>query len=370
MQDYFAAIGFVPDVEYTTDTVTSHMYGYYPVLNAKTGKVDTIEYEYDAKQDIQVPQITDLHYSGPPARKVNPQILNTMADNAKTDNDKSSSSKEEKPKYWKNPYDELYNLSEKINSSLREREKLEHRYQDMLEDHTKTYKDLSKNSAQEVASLRKQLALQEQMLSGRKGQMAKVANEKFEDSEGNLRSYASMGVTKYAWYDEATQTVQIDWKTLEGLSGSLDEDTGKAIEEYVSRLEEIRDQIQDTEDAIEDAKDQIIEVQRRGRQEYLDFEQQVYDAVVNQRQQEIDTLNEINSSIKTAADKTIKALQDEIQKERQERENEKAQEDLYDKEMRLAYLQRDTSGGNELEIQKLQEEIDNDQQSYYDRMVD
>jgi hypothetical protein len=29
--------------------------------------------------------------------------------------------------------------------------------------------------------------------------------------------------------------------------------------------------------------------------------------------------------------------------------------------MRLAYLQRDTSGANDLEIQKLQEEIANDQ---------
>lgn len=381
MDDYFSAIGFVPKVEYTTTegpkSKKTEIIPY--VMLDEEGKpyVEEVTWEHEVENELTVPTITDLDYAGAPAQ-ISPSNTNLASQNRASKPPKAPSNPKtggsggggSKPNLWKNPYDELYNLQEKINSKLREREKLEHRYQDMLEDHTKTYKDLTQNSAQEVASLRKQLALQNEMLSGRKGQMARVANEKFEDSEGNLRSYSSMGVTKYAWYDEATQTVQIDWKTLEGLSGSLDEDTGKAIEEYVSRLEEIRDQIQDTEDAIEDAKDQIIEVQRRGREEYLDFEQQVYDAVVNQRQQEIDTLSEINSSIKTAADKTIEALQDEIQKERQARDNEKAQEDLYDKEMRLAYLQRDTSGGNELEIQKLQEEINNDQESYQDKLID
>ena len=280
---------------------------------------------------------------------------------------KSGSGSSSKPKQWKNPYDELYNLQEKINSALRERERLEHRYQDMLKDHTKVAQDLTKNSYEEIASLKKQLALQNQMLSGRQKQMKKVLSETYEDSEGNRRTYSSMGVQKYGWYEAKTQTVHIEWDKINQVT---DENLGGAIEAYISRLEEIRDKIQDTEDAIEDAKDQLLEIVERGKEEYIDFEQQIYDALINQQQKNIETLENINSSIKEAADKTINAIQDEIEKERQARENEKAQEDIYDKEMRLAYLQRDTSGANALEIQKLQEEIQNDQLSYQDKIID
>lgn len=367
MNDYFSTIGFVPEVEYITSSHWVQHFGKMPTIKYFTNGepyVDMLDYAWTEKETISVPQIKDLDYSGR-APVINPSTITQAGENAKSSTPKQSSSS--KPKQWKNPYDELYNLQEKINSALRERERLEHRYQDMLKDHTKVAQDLTKNSYEEIASLKKQLALQNQMLSGRQKQMKKVLSETYEDSEGNRRTYSSMGVQKYGWYEAATQTVHIEWDKINQVT---DENLGGAIEAYISRLEEIRDKIQDTEDAIEDAKDQLLEIAERGKEEYIDFEQQIYDALINQQQKNIETLENINSSIKEAADKTINAIQDEIEKERQARENEKAQEDIYDKEMRLAYLQRDTSGANALEIQKLQEEIQNDQLSYQDKIID
>lgn len=295
-------------------------------------------------------------------------LTNTGAKPTSSSKDSGSGvDKEEKEKLWKNPYDELYNLQEKVNDALREREKLEHRYEDMLKDHTKTAEDLTENTWAEVAALKQQLQLNKQLLAGRKGQMSRVGNEMFEDSEGNRATLVATGATKYAYYDETTGVVQIDYDAIDKIT---DENLGNAVEQYISRLEEIRDQINDTEDTIEDINDQLFDIQDRGKEEYLGFEQKVYDAIVNQRQKEIETLEKINDTVTEATNKTISTIQDEISKERQARENDKAEQDIMDKEMRLAYLQRDTSGANDLEIQKLQEEIANDQQSYQDSIID
>lgn len=295
---------------------------------------------------------------------------NRMPSSVKSSSPKAGSGgseKEEKSNQWLNPYDELYNLQQKINTALRERERLEHRYEDMLKDHTKTANDLVENTLRETASLKQQLALQKQMLAGRQRQVQNVANEKYEDSEGNITTLGAVGATRYASYDLSTNTVQIDYDAIDQI---VDENLGKAVEQYVSRLEELQGEIVDTEDAIEEINDQLIEIQDRGKEEYLNFEQKVYDALVARREAEIEALENINSSITDAANKTITAIQDEVAKERQARENAEKEQDIRDKEMRLAYLQRDTSGANDLEILKLQKEISNDQQSYQDQIID
>jgi hypothetical protein len=50
-------------------------------------------------------------------------------------------------------------------------------------------------------------------------------------------------------------------------------------------------------------------------------------------------------------------MQASVDKYRQDRENDRTEEELSDKQRRLAYLQQDTSGANAMEILKLQEEI-------------
>jgi hypothetical protein len=55
---------------------------------------------------------------------------------------------------------------------------------------------------------------------------------------------------------------------------------------------------------------------------------------------------------------------------RQDRENERTEEELGEKQRRLMYLQQDTSGANELEILKLQEELSQGQEDYTDSLID
>ena len=55
---------------------------------------------------------------------------------------------------------------------------------------------------------------------------------------------------------------------------------------------------------------------------------------------------------------------------RQDRDNERTEEDIAEKERRLAYLRQDTTGSNALEIKRLEEEIADQREEYQDALVD
>jgi hypothetical protein len=79
------------------------------------------------------------------------------------------------------------------------------------------------------------------------------------------------------------------------------------------------------------------------------------DAMIQKEQEQIDELTRLNDAITEANSKLISTLQDNLDKMRQDRENEKKEEELGEKERRLAYLRQDTSGANMMEIKKLEE---------------
>jgi len=92
--------------------------------------------------------------------------------------------------------------------------------------------------------------------------------------------------------------------------------------------------------------------------------------LISQRQEEIDKLSEINESINDTNSKILESMQEQIDEYRQNRDNEKTEEEIADKQRRLAYLQMDTSGANAMEILNLQKEIDEAQEDYTDTLID
>ena len=105
-------------------------------------------------------------------------------------------------------------------------------------------------------------------------------------------------------------------------------------------------------------------------QDYLDFEQKVYDAIVNQQQQLIDDYQDLSDKINDSNSKILDSIQRSIDLQRQIRDNTKTEEDINEKEARLAYLRQDTSNGNLLEIKQLEEELADDRQNYEDNLID
>ena len=281
----------------------------------------------------------------------------------------SSSSK--KDSAWENPYDKLYNLTEEINEALRQREKLEREYDRILERRGSTFQELRKNYNAQLQSLQKEIALQNQLRAGRLAQLNALSSEiyKGQDSDGNelIKSFADWGATRYGSYDPNTGLLKIDWDAIDTVK---DENLGGAIEAYIGRLEELEGQIEDIDTQIEDFQDKVTELQKEGMQDYLDFEQKVYDAIVNQQQQLIDDYQDLSDKINDSNSKILDSIQRSIDLQRQIRDNTKTEEDINEKEARLAYLRQDTSNGNLLEIKQLEEELADDRQNYEDNLID
>lgn len=282
-----------------------------------------------------------------------------------------SGSSEKKETTWENPYDKLYNLTEKINEALRQREKLEREYDRILERRGSTFQELRKNYNAQLQSLQKEITLQNQLRAGRLAQLNALSSETYkgQDSDGNelIKSFADWGATRYGSYDPNTGLLKIDWDAIDAVK---DENLGGAIEAYISRLEELEGQIEDIDTQIEDFQDKVTELQKEGMQDYLDFEQKVYDAIVNQQQQLIDDYQDLSDKINDSNSKILDSIQRSIDLQRQIRDNTKTEEDINEKEARLAYLRQDTSNGNLLEIKQLEEELADDRQNYEDNLID
>ena len=261
------------------------------------------------------------------------------------------------PKKWENPYDEFYNTVQKLNEELRKRNKLEREYQKLLDKVNTSANDLTENSKKQLESLEAEKKTREGLLENRKKQM--------EDIESENSKYSD-----YAHYNEELGVIEIDWGKIEELDGSTDEEFTQGLEDFISQLEDQEKLIEEEIDALDDIYDETKKIREQGEEEYFSFEDRVKEALLDIRQDEIDKLNAINDSINDTNTRLINAMQSSIDKYRQDRDNKKTEEDLADKQRRLAYLQQDTSGANALEIMQLQKEIEEGQEDYTDTLID
>lgn len=258
---------------------------------------------------------------------------------------------------WTNEYDEFYNMVQKINEELRTREKLELRYQRLISRNAASAKKLAEAVNQQLESYKTERLDRTSLLNARKAQMDSI-----------LEQYSDVG--KYATYSHESGLIQIDWSALEALEGSTNEKLTSRIEDYISKLEEQKDLIQEEEDALDSIEDGVWEIFDQGKDEYFDFEDRVKEALIEERQREIDKLSEINQSINDTNTKVLESMQSQLEETRQIRDNQKKEKEIADKQRKLAYLQQDTSGANAKEIRELQKEINEAQESYTDKLID
>lgn len=376
IQEAVKAMGFSAKITYAEDTRKVPILTTRKTVTKRNLLLGATEWEEQTWQSGEkevkgkFPVIETLTSSGSSGGGISVSNQNSGASNASKGSTGGSSS-EKKESTWENPYDKLYNLTEEINEALRRREKLEKEYDRILERRGSTFRELRKNYNAQLQSLQKEIALQNQLRAGRLAQLNALSSETYkgQDSEGNelIKSFADWGVTKYGSYNPNTGLLKIDWDAIDDVK---DENLGSAIEAYISRLEELQGQIENIDTQIEDFKDKVTELQKEGMQDYLDFEQKVYDAIVNQQQQLIDDYQDLSDKINDSNSKILDSIQRSIDLQRQIRDNTKTEEDINEKEARLAYLRQDTSNGNLLEIKQLEEELADDRQNYEDNLID
>lgn len=250
--------------------------------------------------------------------------------------------------------DKYYNLVEDINELLRLRNLLEKDYEQLLKNEGKTGKEIYDNLTRQLDLLEERRKIVEDLAQKRKQQILDLVEENKEYSN-------------YAWWNDSDQTIEIDWDAVQEIE---DKDTASALKEYLSKLEDFQGKYDDMIEQLEEIESDVQEIRRRGKEQYDTLEERTRDALIKQIQDKIDELTEVDKAINDTNQKLFDSMQDTLQKQRQERDNAKTEEDLTDKEKRLAYLQQDSSNANALEIAKLQEELADARQDYTDNLID
>ena len=263
------------------------------------------------------------------------------------------SDKEDKDK-WKNEFDWLYNLLEDIAELERDQNKLNEKYEDYLEDINKTAADLVKITTQELSNLYAQQARQQLSYDRRIQEM-------------NEYLAVNSDLAQYGGYNFDDMTIEIDWDAIEAVQ---DQELYGKIEDYVEGLEDIQDKIDEADGALIDIENDIQDIEQRFQEEYVDFENRILDAIVNSRKQQIDQLSEINGSIKDTNSKLLDAVQKSLEQQRQDRENQKTEDEIAEKERRLSFLRQDTSRDNTLDILALEDELKDLKEDYTDELID
>lgn len=348
----------------------------------------------------------DNNFTNPKDQGNFPKNKDTGSGSGSGSKDSPSSNDEDK---WENSYDWLYNLTQDINAELEKREKLELKYNNILKDRNKTAKELYQNAKAQLASLEKSRNLNSEAYEKRKAELqleAKQATAQYtNDTRFNMKwgtglasgKSSSSGLTvinlagsggssedtkkdqgkrtmlseaelgRYATFNWDDNTVEINWDAINKIS---DQQKGEAVEDYISKLEEIQEKMNEAEKSLLEIDGKIREIIDQGKDEFKDFEQQIFDALVSRYQKEIDKLTEISEAITDANSKLIDSMQDAIDKEREARDNKKTETELADKQKRLDYLRSDTSNANAKQILDLQKELTEGQEDYTDQLID
>lgn len=297
--------------------------------------------------------------------------------NGNNNGKKSKGGSSSDTKTWKNPYDEYYNTTEKINELLRQRNKLENEFGKLASRSATTTEQLNKNLKSQLKNLEDQVKSQKILINGKRKQLQNAANATMSVEQGKTVSFqqafkkagGSGSVTRYGKYNEATGQIEIDWAGLEALQAK-DAEQGEAVEAYISYLEDISGELEDAQDALIDIEDGIIAIIDEQLEARNDLTTTLRDALIQQYQNEIDKLSELNDTINESNTNILNGIQESVDLSRQIRDNTETEQDIAEKEAKLAFLRRDTSGANDLEIKQLEEELKDARQSYSDTLVD
>lgn len=166
---------------------------------------------------------------------------------------------------------------------------------------------------------------------------------------------------QYAKYDQRTGKYMVDQRLLN--EAKFADKYKDLIESNIETYNKYADELLKSQDSVRKTEKELQDERLNALKKYTSMEKEIADALKEQYQKEVDQLKDKYDSMKDADDEYLDALEDALNKQKELRERERKYEDLAQKEKKLSLMQRDTSGSNELDTRKLEEEIQNDRES-------
>lgn len=222
---------------------------------------------------------------------------------------------------------------------------------------------------------------------------ARLTNYESTDITGDINSYSQLVHNKKVMLLSQQQAYQSSLSTAKSLlsqySAYYTEVNGRLLVD-VAKLnsaampDKIKDQIESTINAYNDSVDKIhsitndikslekefLDFQKIYRDKYIDLQEKVIQTLKEQAQEELNTEKEKYAALEEADNEYVNALEEAINKQRELRERANEEADLAQKEKKLSLMQRDTSGANQKDILKQQEDVDKTRQSLNDKKID
>ena len=177
-------------------------------------------------------------------------------------------------------------------------------------------------------------------------------------------------IDKLRYNDDGTEVKLTDdkGKALEGeelqnAQVQMLENFFSNVSSFMNEFDSAADNIADLENNILDNESAKNEILRDIRDNQIELEEKIRDAIVEREQQRIDKAKEERDALKESADEFLEGLNNSLNKERQMYQANQNAEDLNKLRRRLVILQR--SGGSASQIRSLQQEIDSKTQDAY-----
>ena len=183
------------------------------------------------------------------------------------------------------------------------------------------------------------------------------------NAEQQYQIIKALGLEKFAKYDESGN------KIYDRFGDLSQEEMESIVKAAISRIQNSADSINEATDSINnltsenlDVDLELLDIQETFRQNTIEVENLMKDAVIQEHQDAIDQKNELKDAIDKAASKTVKGLRDSLDKERQTYDSDKDDKELTNLYMQLAAAR---AGGSAAQIDDLQQKIQDKNQEIY-----
>lgn len=150
----------------------------------------------------------------------------------------------------------------------------------------------------------------------------------------------------------------------------ISEETRDAIKEYVESYNSQWEEQQEALDGLRDTVDDIQALEAQGEEAFYELRSMVQETIVGVLQEQIDLQQATLDATNNANSMLISKIQEQIDDNRQARQNEEAEKNIANLQSQAAYLGMDTSGANNLAMVGLEDQIAQAEQDYQDSLVD
>lgn len=264
-------------------------------------------------------------------------------------------------------FGEFYQVNQKVQTSLKKISDLQWEYNRALESGAGSVRQLIQDQLAEYKILQKGY------------------EDRYKASSINLQKILgqSMDVTRFGGYDLSKyMSINEDGSlnTSVGESGlgvqDLLVDLGgnneakDAVKELINSYNAEYDTQQESLQGLKDVIDGIEDLEQATEESYQELRDMAKDTIVNSIQKQIDLQQETLDATREANSLLIGKIQEQIDADRQREANKKTEENIENMRSQAAYLAMDTSGGNALEAQQLQSQIEQAEEDYRNTLID